>query len=83
MTSMTEPPPPHPGGIGTLLSWPLTVIDHKAASSRAQLSILCQVQRLLITLLLTLYRLGQCLTDSGIRLSGIYLPSWHKSNMIL
>ena len=50
---------------------------------QAQLYILCQVQRLLITLLLTLYHIGQCLADRGICLFGIYLTLWHKSNMIL
>lgn len=61
----------------------LQVIDHEACVEQAQLYILCQVQRLLITLLLTLYQIGQCLTDRGICLCGIYLPLWHKSNMIL
>lgn len=61
----------------------LQVIDHEACVEQAQLYILCQVQRLLITLLLTLYHIGQCLTDRGICLCGIYLPLWHKSNMIL
>lgn len=61
----------------------LQVIDHEARIEQAQLYILCQVQRLLITLLLTLYHIGQCLTDGGICLFGIYLPLWHKSNMIL
>lgn len=59
------------------------VIDREARVEQAQPDALCQVRRLLMTLLLTLYRVGQCLTHRGICLLGIYLPLWHKSNPVL
>lgn len=72
----------HRSGVGDAVITAFMVIDHGACIEQAQLYILCQVHRLLITLLLTLYHIGQCLTDRGICLFGIYLPLWHKSNMI-
>ena len=71
------------GGLVRLWSQAFTGDRSWTCIEQAQLYILCQVQRLLITLLLTLYHIGQCLADRGICLFGIYLPLWHKSNMIL
>lgn len=93
LARVADPVPPCCGMVGLALPLQggrrccdhrrLQVIDHETCVEQAQLYILCQVQRLLITLLLTLYHIGQCLTDRGICLCGIYLPLWHKSNMIL